>query len=392
MVAWHWQADGKHMSIGGQTRLWRSRAWLAFLAVLATPALASPVNVLECKSVSFSGPVPAVDVSSDFTVRRHVMPPVEWLETDFWTQGKFEDNGYFEVTVYPHEGEPFTERSGSTRTLVQDGFGDLGDVIVDEAPTMNSTHSIEGWTLESVVIVLRKADGTAITDSTVFGEVYERENWDPYPGCSQGGLCPMECGLTWKAPGEGFPCQDSGGGGTLCTHGTLIDRIDSLTYEAHEADHGAPFAINAGLNDAWVTSQAHYQGLFVTVYEDLGLVFVAWFTFEVPAQGGATTTQSLQSGLPAVFGAEDQRWVTAVGAYSGNHASLNLELTTGGLFNASEPVPSQDTDYGTLDLEFSDCSNGTVTFNVPAAGLSGNFPITRVLEENAALCETLSPQ
>jgi hypothetical protein len=157
MVAWHWQADGKHMSIGGQTRLWRSRAWLAFLAVLATPALASPVNVLECKSVSFSGPVPAVDVSSDFTVRRHVMatPPVEWLETDFWTQGKFEDNGYFEVTVYPHEGEPFTERSGSTRTLVQDGFGDLGDVIVDEAPTMNSTHSIEGWTLESVVIVLR---------------------------------------------------------------------------------------------------------------------------------------------------------------------------------------------------------------------------------------------
>ncbi len=114
----------------------------------------------------------------------------------------------------------------------------------------------------------------------------------------------------------------------------------------------AAFQINAGLNDAWVNVDAPLQGLFVTMFPDLGLVFVAWFTFdsEIPIMPA-----------PAAFGAGDQRWVTALGTIDGNKVSLKAELTTGGSFNSSDPTPVQDTDYGTIDLEFSSCTEGIVT-------------------------------
>ncbi|NNE05583.1 MAG: hypothetical protein HKN15_07670, partial [Xanthomonadales bacterium] len=129
----------------------------------------------------------------------------------------------------------------------------------------------------------------------------------------------------------------------------------------------ASFAINPGLNDAWVNADAPFQGMFITVFADLGLVFVAWFTFDsqVPASNTAT------------FGASDQRWVTGVGTIDGNQVVLNMELTTGGIFNGSDPMPVQDANYGTMTVVFSDCSNGQVTFDFPAPGLSGTFAITR---------------
>jgi hypothetical protein len=65
------------------------------------------------------------------------------------------------------------------------------------------------------------------------------------------------------------------------------------------------FRINAGLNDAWVSADAPFQGLFFTVFENLNLLFLSWFTFDstIPVNG-----------TPAVFGAGDQRWVTGAGS------------------------------------------------------------------------------
>ncbi|NNE04966.1 MAG: hypothetical protein HKN15_04485, partial [Xanthomonadales bacterium] len=106
-----------------------------------------------------------------------------------------------------------------------------------------------------------------------------------------------------------------------CTDGQNTDSKGvTVTVEA-----GMPaFEINAGLNDAWVTDQAPFQGLFFTVFEQLELVFVSWFTFDSSPPGGPDT---------AVFGAFDQRWVTALGGYTGNTVTLSVELTSGGIFN-----------------------------------------------------------
>ncbi len=141
------------------------------------------------------------------------------------------------------------------------------------------------------------------------------------------------------------------------------------------------FAINAGLNDAWVSEDAPLQGMFVTVFESLGLVFLAWFTFDSVLPAGEQAAQ---------FGANDQRWVTAVGSYDGTRAELSAELTSGGAFNSDSPLPMQQSGYGSIVLEFSDCMNGTVSYDFTGVGLSGEFNIARVLNSNVALCETLS--
>jgi hypothetical protein len=369
--------------------------WLVTLTALFSPAVhASPVQVIECLHTHIDGPTPYQFINSSYTVRRHMVQttPSESTGNEYWAQGIFEDNGYLDVIITPFGGEPATLEAGSTRTTILDGKLNFGDTYLDEAPSGSLDYSVEGWELDSFALILRKEDGTLIEDHLTVPPVINRDDWDPY-FCTPEGSCVVECALIWRVPGGSMPCANPTGGGGICTTGRYIGRVASITLEDHEADHGAGFAINPGLNDAWVTAQAPYQGLFITVYEDLGLVFVAWFTFETAAQEGATTTQSLQSGLPAVFGAEDQRWVTATGPYSGGQASLNMELTSGGQFNAAEPQAVQDTNYGTMVLNFSDCASGTVTYDIPSKGLAGSFAIGRVLEDNAALCEALqSPQ
>jgi len=140
-------------------------------------------------------------------------------------------------------------------------------------------------------------------------------------------------------------------------------------------------ALNAGLNDAWVHAQAPYQGLLVTVLPQLGAVFVAWFTFD-------TTPPPPEE--EAVFGAPDQRWVTAYGPYQGTHAELTAELTTGGRFNSPQPVPTQTADYGTLTIDFDYCDEARLAFDFPSAGKSGGFTLRRVLDSNVAWCESLA--
>ena len=180
-----------------------------------------------------------------------------------------------------------------------------------------------------------------------------------------------------------------GGEGVLITEEHLVLTSISVVND---------FTINAGVNDAWVTDGAALQGMFITVFPNLNLVFMAWFTFDSAAPAVALTNQlnAVGSGsgtktasLAAVFGADDQRWVTALGSIDGNRVVLNAELTSGGSFNSSDSVPTQDTDYGTITLEFENCNNAKVDFEFPKAGESGQFNIHRVLEENVPLCEAL---
>ena len=141
-----------------------------------------------------------------------------------------------------------------------------------------------------------------------------------------------------------------------------------------------PFTINAGLNDAWVSADAALQGLFFTVFEDLGFFFLSWFTFDSipPASDGA------------MFGAIDQRWVTGGGAYSGDTATISVELTTGGVFNGSDPMATQTPGYGTITIVFNNCNEAILTYDIPSLGLTGQMTLTRVLTDNVPLCEALS--
>lgn len=147
------------------------------------------------------------------------------------------------------------------------------------------------------------------------------------------------------------------------------------------------FVMNAGLNDAWYNPITTGQGFFITVYADLGVVSLAWFTYD---------TDLPAAGESANLGSPGHRWLTALGTIDGDTAVMNIDIASGGLFDTAptEEHPIEHTtppgSYGTITLTFADCSSGLVEYNIPPINRQGSVPIQRVAGDNIALCEALS--
>ncbi len=86
----------------------------------------------------------------------------------------------------------------------------------------------------------------------------------------------------------------------------------------------------------------------------------------------------------------DHRWVSGVGMYSSNSVTISVELTSGGIFNASEPLATQDPGYGTITIVFINCNEALLTYDFPNLELSGQMTLTRAVPDNVALCEALA--
>ena len=141
--------------------------------------------------------------------------------------------------------------------------------------------------------------------------------------------------------------------------------------------------MNAGLNDAWYNPITDGQGFFITVFPDLGAVSLAWFTYD---------TELPPEGASASLGDAGLRWMTAVGAIDGNSAVLNIEFTSGGLFDTASDVQATDPvgSDGTITLTFEDCGSGLVEYDITSIDRQGSVPIQRVADDNVALCEALT--
>ena len=75
---------------------------------------------------------------------------------------------------------------------------------------------------------------------------------------------------------------------------------------------------------------------------------------------------------------------------SGDTATLTIFVTEGGVFDSAEPVTTTDlAGDGTMTLEFADCTEGLVSYQITSLGISGEFPIQRVVPDNVPLCESL---
>ena len=157
-----------------------------------------------------------------------------------------------------------------------------------------------------------------------------------------------------------------------------------MTAVSTDAVTPAPenFVMNAGLNDAWYNPITDGQGFFITVFPDLNLVNLAWFTYdtELPVDESS-----------ANLGSAGHRWLTALGPIEGDTAVLNIDIASGGLFDTAIEVehtspPGSD---GTITLTFSDCGSGLVEYDIPSINRQGSVPIQRVANDNIALCEAL---
>jgi hypothetical protein len=147
------------------------------------------------------------------------------------------------------------------------------------------------------------------------------------------------------------------------------------------AEARAQVTINPGMNDAWFNAETAGQGFFFNVFPDLELFFLSWFTYDVERPDDT---------VEAILGEPGHRWVTAFGDWEGNKVTLDVELTTGGVFDSEEPAVDQTPGYGTIMIVFHNCNSATLTYNFPDLGLSGEIELTRITDDNVALCEELS--
>ncbi|NRB70895.1 MAG: hypothetical protein HRU51_03155 [Xanthomonadales bacterium] len=148
-----------------------------------------------------------------------------------------------------------------------------------------------------------------------------------------------------------------------------------------DAQAPQPALVNAGFNDAWFNPDTAGQGVFINVFAELGQVFVAWFTFDA---------ERPTADAPALLGEAGHRWLTALGPIDGNRAVLQVALTEGGLFDTRPPVPTVTGEYGTLELEFVDCETVLMRYELPVLeAAEGTVTLSRVIDDNVALCEAL---
>jgi formylglycine-generating enzyme required for sulfatase activity len=142
--------------------------------------------------------------------------------------------------------------------------------------------------------------------------------------------------------------------------------------------------INAGLNDAWYNPATNGQGFLITVFPEIKQMFLAWFTYD---------TERPPEDVSAMLGEPGHRWLTAQGPYIGDTANLTIFATKGGVFDSAEPTTTTDpAGDGSLILEFSDCENGMVNYEITSLGITGEIPIQRIALDNIALCESLGAQ
>jgi hypothetical protein len=147
--------------------------------------------------------------------------------------------------------------------------------------------------------------------------------------------------------------------------------------------NGPGFQINAGLNDAWYNPVTDGQGFFITVFPDLNAVSLAWFTYD---------TELPDSNAIANLGDAGHRWLTAVGPIVGNQAIMEIEMTSGGLFDTATLIDRTDPpgSDGTIILTFTSCNSATVEYDIPSINRQGIVPIQRVADDNVVVCEALS--
>jgi cyclophilin family peptidyl-prolyl cis-trans isomerase len=172
------------------------------------------------------------------------------------------------------------------------------------------------------------------------------------------------------APFTNLPLIDYPGSGSISDEYLVMTDLEV----------SSDFPINPGLNDAWYNPQTSGQGFLISVFPEIESMFLAWFTFD---------TERPDPSVNAFLGDPGHRWLTAQGEYSGNKATLKIYVTEGGIFDSGTPVPAARQD-GTMTVEFSDCTAGTVSYDIPSIGRQGVIPIERTVPDNVALCEALA--
>ncbi len=106
---------------------------------------------------------------------------------------------------------------------------------------------------------------------------------------------------------------------------------------------------------------------------------MAWFTYDV---------QRPPEDITAFLGEPGHRWLTAQGTFSGDTATLDIYVSSGGVFDSGVPAVESVKD-GTMTIKWASCNAAVLTYDIPSLGLMGEIPIERIVLDNVLLCEML---
>lgn len=157
----------------------------------------------------------------------------------------------------------------------------------------------------------------------------------------------------------GYFCAPHGGPGGIGMAGRI--RVEPAT---------SGFAINSGIGGTWNSPGIPGQGFLLEVVPALNSLVLGWFTWSATVPGS-------------------HDWLSAIGPISGDSATVDLQRSSGGLFN--DPTPVSAASVGTATFRFTDCSTGTVTFQRSDNGRSGTIPIRRLTPVPAACSSPGTP-
>ena len=149
-----------------------------------------------------------------------------------------------------------------------------------------------------------------------------------------------------------------------------------------EVDAAETININAGMNDAWYNPITDGQGFFIIVFPDRNVVFLAWFTYD---------TELPPIDAVANLGDAGHRWLTAIGPITDNQVTMDIDMTSGGIFDTATDIQHTDPpgSDGTIKLTFDSCNSGTVEYDITSISRQGTVPIQRVVDDNVVVCEAL---
>jgi len=135
----------------------------------------------------------------------------------------------------------------------------------------------------------------------------------------------------------------------------------------------APAVINPWMSGLWADPGTDGQGVMLNVYPSIDAVHLAWFTYDLERPGTQTTAQ---------LGEPGHRWLTAFGGLNGPDSDMTITRTAGGVFDATQPVPQQIQD-GSIQLNFSSCTEGTLAYDLGSANTVGQLILKRPFEDAA---------
>ena len=286
----------------------------------------------------------------------------------------FADIGYVSLSWFTYD----TERPAEDVTA---NLGDPGHRWLNALGTYTGNQAVMNISISSGGVFDTPTEITEVNDGTIILTFTDCSNGTveyDIPSIGQQGLVPIQ-----RVVGDNIALCEALGEQAAAQQATVVERTKHgkplLNADPDPRLEALPLAnMNAGLNDAWFYPVTSGQGFFINVFADIGYVSLSWFTYD---------TERPAENVTANLGEPGHRWLNALGTYTGNQAVMNISISSGGVFDT--PTEIAEVNDGTIILTFTDCSNGTVEYDIPSIGQQGLVPIQRVVGDNIALCEAL---